>query len=53
MMHVDLWCPFERGLLRARERTGGPAGHMAAFCNAAPGCRSVCRRPWHERVSGR
>ena len=32
----------------ARERAGGPAGHMAAFCNAAPGCRSVWYRPRHE-----
>jgi len=30
----------------ARERVGGgPAGHMAVFCNAAPGCRSVWCRP--------
>jgi hypothetical protein len=29
-----------------RERVGGgPAGHMAVFCNAAPGCRSVWYRP--------
>jgi hypothetical protein len=26
---------------------GGPAGHMAVFCNAAPGCRSVWYRPRH------
>jgi hypothetical protein len=27
-------------------RAGGPAGHMAVFCNAAmPGCRSVWYRP--------
>jgi len=24
---------------------GGAAGHMAVFCNAAPGCRSVWYRP--------
>jgi hypothetical protein len=46
-----------------RERAGGgPAGHMAVFCNAAPGCRSVWYRPrceWarladasHDVVSG-
>jgi hypothetical protein len=27
---------------------GGAAGHMAVFCNAAPGCRSVWYRPRHE-----
>jgi len=33
-----------------RERAGGgPAGHMAVFCNAAPGCRPVWYRPRHER----
>jgi hypothetical protein len=33
----------------ARERAGGgPAGHMAVFCNAAPGCRPVWYRPRHE-----
>jgi hypothetical protein len=33
----------------ARERAGGgPAGHMAVFCNAAPKCRSVWYRPRHE-----
>jgi hypothetical protein len=26
----------------------GPAGHMAVFCNAAPGCRPVWYRPRHE-----
>jgi hypothetical protein len=32
-----------------RERVGGgPAGHMAVFCNAAPGCRPVWYRPRHE-----
>jgi hypothetical protein len=31
-----------------RERAGGPAGHMAVFCNAAPGCRSVWYMPRHE-----
>jgi hypothetical protein len=25
----------------AQDRAGGPAGHMAVFCNAAPGCRPV------------
>jgi len=35
--------------MAARERVGGgPAGHMAVFCNAAPGCRSVWYRPRHE-----
>jgi hypothetical protein len=32
----------------ARERAGGPAGHMAVFCNASPGCRSVWYRPRHQ-----
>jgi hypothetical protein len=32
----------------AQERVGGPAGHMAVFCNAAPGCRSVWYRPRHD-----
>ena len=36
----------------ARERTGGgPAGHMAVFCNAAPGCRPVWYRPPHEPLA--
>jgi len=35
--------------MAARERAGGgPAGHMAVFCNAAPRCRSVWYRPAHE-----
>ena len=28
--------------------SGGAAGHMAEFCNAAPGCRSVRYRPRHR-----
>jgi hypothetical protein len=32
----------------AWERAGGPAGHMAVFGNAAPGCRSVWYRLRHE-----
>jgi hypothetical protein len=38
----------------ARERAGGgPAGHMAVFCNAAPGCRSVWYRPrWRAELTG-
>jgi hypothetical protein len=31
---------------------GFPAGHMAVFCNAAPGCRSVWYRPRHEPGPG-
>jgi hypothetical protein len=31
--------------MAVRERAGGgPAGHMAVFCNAAPGCRPVWYR---------
>ena len=34
----------------ARERAGGgPAGHLAVFCNASPGCRPVWYRPRCER----
>jgi hypothetical protein len=36
------WNPLRAGHM-------GPAGHMAVFCNAAPGCRSVWYRPRHER----
>jgi len=35
-------CP---AALAAQERVGGPAGHMAVFCDASPGCRSVWHRP--------
>src|SRR5438552_19201132 len=31
--------------LATQERAGGPAGPMAVFCNASPGCRSVWYRP--------
>jgi hypothetical protein len=27
---------------------GGPAGHLAVYCAAAKGCRSVWFRPHHE-----
>lgn len=34
--------------MAARERAGGgPAGHMAVFCNAAPRYRSMWYRPRH------
>ncbi|HEV8278828.1 MAG TPA: hypothetical protein VGQ26_24465 [Streptosporangiaceae bacterium] len=37
----------------ARERAGGgPAGHMAVFCNAAPGCRSAWYRPRRDPGTG-
>ena len=43
------WVLCDCGPARAAwERAGGPAGHMAVFCNAAPGCRSVWYRPRHE-----
>jgi hypothetical protein len=40
--------PRDRAPLRRWERAGGPAGHMAVFCNAAPGCRPVWYRPRHD-----
>jgi hypothetical protein len=46
-VQVDLWRPFDRAP-RFCERLGSPAGHMAVFCNTAPGCRSVWYRR-HER----
>jgi hypothetical protein len=49
VVDVDLRRPFDRGPLRPWERAGGLAAHMAVFCNAAPGCRSVWYRPRCER----
>jgi hypothetical protein len=44
------WTLCDCGPARAaQERAGGPAGHMAVFCNAARGCRSVWYRPRCER----
>jgi hypothetical protein len=43
------WVLCDCGPARAAwERAGGPAGHMAVFCNAAPGCRPAWYRPRPE-----
>jgi hypothetical protein len=47
-VQVDLGRPHAQAV---QERAGGPAGHMAVFCNAAPGCRSVWYRPRHEQLA--
>jgi hypothetical protein len=47
-------CPARAGRVSSREPVwrDGAAGHMAVFCNAVPGCRSVWYRPrceWSTR----
>jgi hypothetical protein len=41
--------PRVSGAKVAWGRAGSPAGHMAVFCNAARGCRSVRYRPRHKQ----
>jgi len=42
------WVLCDRPPALAARTPGAAAGHMAVFCNAAPGCRSVWYRPRHE-----
>src|SRR5262245_46217927 len=43
------WVMCDCGPAQAARTPGAPAGHMAVFCNAVPGCRSVWYRPRCER----
>ena len=41
-------CDCPPALAEQERAGGGPAGHLAVYCAAAKGCRSVWFRPHHE-----
>jgi hypothetical protein len=41
-------CDWPPAVAAQEQAGGGPAGHLAVYCEASPGCRSAWYRPRHE-----